>query len=252
VLRDLVDPLWLPIVTLAVVWGLLWRSGVLRRWIKVVGTAAIAALWLLSTPLLTTLLKRPLDVESRIETSWKPKHIYVLSGGYDLGDEPRFDSSGVETIRRVNKAAELGLIYPDASLVMAGSQPGMEGFRSPEQQGLLMKAQAERLGVPPERIRIESVSLNTNGHAKVARDSGWHQPTDPLMIVTSDFHLRRSRREFARFFSNLRMVGSDPIITDDSFGDISLRSFIPQVNALSDSTIYLREYVALALSDLRN
>jgi len=70
--------------------------------------------------------------------------------------------------------------------------------------------------------------------------------------VTSDFHLRRSRREFARFFSNLRMVGSDPIITDDSFGDISLRSFIPQVDALSDSTIYLREYVALALSDLRN
>jgi len=48
------------------------------------------------------------------------------------------------------------------------------------------------------------------------------------------------------------MVGSDPIITDDSFGDVSLRSFIPQVNALSDSTIYLREYVALALSDLRN
>ena len=251
-MRSVVDPLWLPLLVLVGIWVVLWRKQALPRWMKVVGTTALATLWFVATPLGALVIERPLDVESRIEASWKPTHIYVLSGGYDLGDEPRFDSSGVETISRVNKAAELGLIYPDATLVMAGSQPGMEGFRSPEQQGLLMKAQAERLGVPPERIRIESVSLNTNGHAKVARDSGWHQPTDPLMIVTSDFHLRRSRREFARFFSNLRMVGSDPIITDDSFGDISLQSFIPQVNALSDSTIYLREYVALALSDLRN
>jgi len=251
-MRSVVDPLWLPLLVLVGIWVVLWRKQALPRWMKVVGTTALATLWFVATPLGALVIERPLDVESRIEASWKPTHIYVLSGGYDLGDEPRFDSSGVETIRRVNKAAELGLIYPDATLVMAGSQPGMEGFRSPEQQGLLMKAQAERLGVPPERIRIESVSLNTNGHAKVARDSGWHQPTDPLMIVTSDFHLRRSRREFTRFFSNLRMVGSDRIITDDSFGDVSLRSFIPQVNALSDSTIYLREYVALALSDLRN
>ena len=251
-MRSVVDPLWLPLLVLVGIWVVLWRKQALPRWMKVVGTTALATLWFVATPLGALVIERPLDVESRIEASWKPTHIYVLSGGYDLGDEPRFDSSGVETIRRVNKAAELGLIYPDATLVMAGSQPGMEGFRSPEQQGLLMKAQAERLGVPPERIRIESVSLNTNGHAKVARDSGWHQPTDPLMIVTSDFHLRRSRREFARFFSNLRMVGSDPIITDDSFGDISLRSLIPQADSLSDSTIYLREYVALALSDLRN
>jgi len=223
-MRSIVDPLWLPLLVLVGIWVVLWRKQALPRWMKVVGTTALATLWFVATPLGALVIERPLDVESRIEASWKPTHIYVLSGGYDLGDEPRFDSLGVETIRRVNKAAELGLIYPDATLVMAGSQPGMEGFRSPEQQGLLMKAQAERLGVPPERIRIESVSLNTNGHAKVARDSGWHQPTDPLMIVTSDFHLRRSRREFTRFFSNLRMVGSDRIITDDSFGDVSLRS----------------------------
>jgi hypothetical protein len=48
------------------------------------------------------------------------------------------------------------------------------------------------------------------------------------------------------------MVGSDPDITDDTFGDVSLRSFWPQVDALRDSTTYLREYAALALSDLRN
>ena len=251
-LRDLVDPLWMPIVALAVIWGLLWRAGVLRRWTKVVGTAAIASLWLSSTPLLSALLERPLDVESRIEASWEPTYIYVLSGGYDLGDEPQFDSSGVETVRRVNKAAQLGLTYPDATLMMAGSQPGMEGLRSPEQQGLLMKAQAERLGVPQERIRIESVSLNTKGHAKVAAASGLHALDDPLLIVTSDFHLRRARLEFSRYFKNVRVLGSDPVLTDGDFPGVSLRSILPHSDALSDSARYLREYVAITISGLRD
>ena len=115
-----------------------------------------------------------------------------------------------------------------------------------------MQEQAERLGVPSERIMIDPVSSNTNGHAKVARDAAFLTPDTPLAIVTSDFHLRRSRREFSRFFNNLRMIGADPVITDDSFGDISLRSFWPTVDSLQDSTIYLREYVALVLSDIRN
>jgi uncharacterized SAM-binding protein YcdF (DUF218 family) len=115
-----------------------------------------------------------------------------------------------------------------------------------------MQVQAERLGVPKENIIIDSVSLNTNGHAKVARDSGLHETNDPLAIVTSDFHLRRSRKEFGRYFSNIRMIGSDPVRTDDSFGDLSLSSFFPRVDDLRDSTTYLREYAALALSDLRN
>jgi len=251
-MRDLVEPLWFLVVVLIGVCTVLWRTRRLVRSTKITGAAALTALWFLSTPFGALVIERPLVAESALEPGWAPDYIYVLSGGYDIGDKPEYDSSGLETLRRVNKAAEMWKQYSDAVLVMAGSQPGMDGLRPANQQGLLMQVQAERLGVPTSKIRVETISLNTNGHAKVARDSGWHQPTDPLMIVTSDFHLRRSRREFARFFSNLMMVGSDPIITDDSFGDVSLRSFIPQVDALSDSTIYLREYVALALSDLRN
>ena len=48
------------------------------------------------------------------------------------------------------------------------------------------------------------------------------------------------------------MIGADPVITDESFDDISLRSLWPTVDSLQDSTIYLREYVALVLSDIRN
>jgi uncharacterized SAM-binding protein YcdF (DUF218 family) len=70
--------------------------------------------------------------------------------------------------------------------------------------------------------------------------------------VTSDFHLRRARREFSRYFDNVRMIGSDPDITDTTWGDIGIASFFPRVGALRDSTVYLREYVAFMLSDLRN
>jgi uncharacterized SAM-binding protein YcdF (DUF218 family) len=252
VLRGLIDPLWLPLTALIAIWVVLWRRQSLQRWMKPVGTSALVALWLTATPFGAMMLERPLVTESSIEDGWTPDYIYVLSAGYDVADAPEEDSSGLETTRRVNRAARLWREYPTATLVMAGSQPGMDGTRAPEQQGLLMQAQAERLGVPTENIIIDSVSLNTNGHAKVARDSGLHEKDDPLAIVTSDFHLRRSRKEFRRYFTNIRMIGSDPIRTDDSFSDLSLSSFFPRVDDLRDTAMYLREYVALALSDLRN
>ena len=252
VLRSLVDPLWLPLLVLITIWVVLWRRNSLQRWMKVAGTTALGASWFVSVPLGAAILESPLDVESTIENDWVPDYIYVLSGGFDLGDEPEHDSSGVETVRRVNKAAELWKQYPTATLVMAGTQPGMEGLRDADQQGLLMRDQAERLGVPTANVLIESDSTNTNGHAKVARDSGLHSPDSPLFIVTSDFHLRRSRREFARFFDNIRMVGSDPDYSDNPSVDMSIRTLFPSVDALHDTALCLREYVAIVLSDLRN
>jgi uncharacterized SAM-binding protein YcdF (DUF218 family) len=252
VLRSLVDPLWLPLFVLVTIWVVLWRRNSLQRWMKVAGTMALGASWFVSVPLGTAILESPLDVESTIENDWVPDYIYVLSGGFDLGDAPEYDSSGVETVRRVNKATELWKQYPTATLVMAGTQPGMEGLRDADQQGLLMREQAERLGVPRAMVLIESVSTNTNDHAKVARDSGLHSPDSPLLIVTSDFHLRRSRREFSRFFDNIRMVGSNPDYSDHPSVDMSIRTLFPSVDALHDTALCLREYVAIVLSDLRN
>ena len=219
---------------------------------KTAGTMALGALWFVSAPVGAVVLEWPLAVPSTIEPAWVPDYIYVLSGGFDIGDVPAHDASGLETIRRVNKASELWKQYPTATLIMAGTQPGMDDIRDPQQQGLLMQEQAERLGVPPAKILIDSVSTNTNGHAKVARDSRLHEPDSPLLIVTSDFHLRRSRREFSRFFDNIRMIGSNPDYSDHPSVDMSIRTLFPSVDALRDTALCLREYVAIVLSDLRN
>ena len=104
-LRGLVDPLWLPLTILIAIWVVLWRRGSLQRWMKRVGTTALVALWLVATPFGAMLLERPLVTESTIEEGWTPDYIYVLSGGYDVADAPEEDSSGLETTRRVNKAA---------------------------------------------------------------------------------------------------------------------------------------------------
>jgi uncharacterized SAM-binding protein YcdF (DUF218 family) len=118
--------------------------------------------------------------------------------------------------------------------------------------GVLMRDLAQSQGVAAGRIRIDSVSLNTNGHAKVARDSGLHDADTPIAVVTSDYHLRRARREFQRFFTNVRMFGSDPLVTDATFGGLRIGSLLPQTRSLEESRNYLREYLALLLSDLRN
>jgi uncharacterized SAM-binding protein YcdF (DUF218 family) len=262
VAKDLVEPLWLPLVILVGVWVYLWRTSRLGRWVKIIGTSALAGLWLACTPLSALLLERPLMVESTLEDGWSPRYIFVLSAGFDIADEPELDASGTETVRRVNRAVVLWRDYPNATLVMTGAQPGMQGLqghgllgqslRSPEQQGQLMQAQAQRLGVPATNIIIEAISLNTKGHAEQARDSALFAPDMALAIVTSDFHLRRARSEFSRYFNNIRMIGSDPVITDNSFSDISLASLLPRTEAVAETTMYLREYVALALSDLRS
>ena len=267
VAKDLVEPLWLPLVILVGVWVYLWRTSRLRRWVKIIGTSALAGLWLACTPLSALLLERPLMVESTLEDGWSPRYIFVLSAGFDIADEPELDASGRETVRRVNRGVMLWRDYPNATLVMTGAQPGMrglreqglreqglreQGLREPEQQGQLMQAQAQRLGVPVTKIIIEAISLNTKEHAKQARDSALFAPDMALAIVTSDFHLRRARREFSRYFNNIRMIGSDPVITDNSFSDISVAFLIPRVDAVANTTMYLREYVALAFSDFRN
>jgi uncharacterized SAM-binding protein YcdF (DUF218 family) len=242
---------------MAGVWSYLWRTRRLDCWAKIIGTTALVVLWMVCTPVMALVLERPLITESSLKTdannptAWAPEYIFVLSGGYELGDVPEADSAGLETVRRVHRAVLLWREFPTSLLVMAGAQPGLEGIRAPNQQGLIMQNQAVQLGVPLQYILIDAVSTNTASHADVARKMPGVTSTTPLAIVTSDFHLRRSRHEFSRFFSNIRMLGSDPDITDDSFADLRISSLIPRVDALRESTVYLREYVALMLSDLR-
>ncbi|MFM8969779.1 MAG: hypothetical protein ACKOI3_06030 [Actinomycetota bacterium] len=103
-LRDLVEPLWLPIFVLAVVWFAWWRRS-LTRWSRIAGTAALAVLWLVSTPFAAFVLELPLATESRGDDDWSPDFIYVLAGGYDIGDLAEADTNGLETTRRVNRGA---------------------------------------------------------------------------------------------------------------------------------------------------
>lgn len=245
-------------MVMAGIWVYLWRTLRLQRWVKIVGTTALGVLWLVSTPMMALVLERPLITESlpvidaNNPSAWAPEYIFVLSGGYELGDAPEADSAGLETARRVHRAVVLWREYPSATLVMAGAQPGMDGIREPNQQGLIMQDLALHLGVPLQNIHIDAVSTNTASHADIARTMRGVSSSTPLAIVTSDFHLRRSRHEFARFFDNIRMIGSDPDITDDSLADVRLSSLMPRVDALRESSVYLREYVALMVSDLRN
>jgi uncharacterized SAM-binding protein YcdF (DUF218 family) len=249
----MVEPLFVALVVLAAVVAEVWRRGALTRWQRVIALVALLGLWIVSTPLGAWMLERPLRVETGItdDASWSPKYIYVLSAGFEIGDREEQDFSGFETSRRVNRAVVLWREHRTATIVMAGTPPEARGRRGEQRQGELMQQQAERLGVPPERIMIDDVSTNTAGHARVAHETGFLSRDTPLAIVTSDFHLRRARKEFSRYFGDLTMVGSDPVSTREPPG-WSLRALLPRVNFLGDSTLCMREYVALSISDLRS
>ena len=67
-LRSLVDPLWLPLLVLVGIWVVLWRKQALPRWMKLVGTIALATLWFVVTPLGALVIERPLVAESALES----------------------------------------------------------------------------------------------------------------------------------------------------------------------------------------
>lgn len=121
-----------------------------------------------------------------------PQWIVVLGGG-GIPSE-----SG---LMRTYYAAQAAATFPDADVVIAlPGDPGRGSVR-------MMKEELVLRGVAPARIRFEPKGTNTRSQAvEWSRLIGPMELHEPLLIVTSPEHMRRSIRSFQR--AGFSQVGS--------------------------------------------
>jgi uncharacterized SAM-binding protein YcdF (DUF218 family) len=196
----------------------------------------------LSVPAVSWTMERLVVLRSGAERA--PDWIVVAGGGYAFAEgEPR--SLSGESISRVLMAAEWWKTNPDAILVMSGSA----GDRSPGGTRPLstqMRLLAIDHGVPPGQVLEEPVSLRTSEHPVGLRDVVGVPTSVPVGVVTSNWHLRRTSREFRRSYD--RVV---PMPVESSPPELrALRAWIPSSQALFHSTTVIHELIGIAWSEL--
>lgn len=247
-MRGLVDPVWPLLATIAGAWVAVLRAGRGRPWARRAGTGALVALWLAGSGPSAWLTGRVLDVST--VPARTPSAIFVLGGGYEVGESPAEDFLGTESIRRAHRAARLAREYPDAIVVVSGREPGTEDDRPDARHAELMAERLRALGVGDERIVLETASSNTRGHAVEASRLGLVGRDAPIAVVSSNFHLRRARLEFSRRFSDVAMVGTESD-RPSLLGSLAPVALLPTSSRLEDSALAMREVVAIAVSLVR-
>lgn len=244
-MRALVDPLWLLLAILIITASISDDSTKVGRTLKHSGAITLAVLIFLSTGVATSIFDSILSVQTTQPQDWAPDYIFVLGGGYEVGNTPAEDFLGTESARRVNAASSIWRKYPNSIVVFAGQDPGTKDLRPPTRHGELAGERAMSFGLDKSRIIIESKSSNTREHAIQAKSLNGLKPDTPIAIVTSNFHLRRSLREFHRYFFNVASFG-----TGDIQDEFSWLDFVPLTAHLDDNSTRLKEFAGLIIYSL--
>lgn len=160
--------------------------------------------------------------------------IVVLGGGlYDIKGWNRTFPGEATTVRLVH-AVKMYKAYNAKFLVCSGK--GNHKIS----EGELMEQMAEDFGVPRERIRIEAKSENTYQHA-VEFNKMFIDKDIKIGLVTSAYHMKRSEKEFRKFFANVQPLPSGYLYTTPTRTP-AIR-YIPQSQWLSNNTLVLREHL---------
>jgi uncharacterized SAM-binding protein YcdF (DUF218 family) len=104
----------------------------------------------------------------------------------------------------------------------------------------LMAEMAQDLGVPKERIRVDTRSKNTYEHA-IELNRMFVDKNMRVGLVTSAYHMQRSEKVVKKFFPNVRPLPSSYLYQSPS-GTAAVR-YIPQSQSLFCNTLIFREYV---------
>lgn len=113
-------------------------------------------------------------------------------------------------------------------------------------EGELTEAQAlartaESLGIPREKIRLEQKSKNTAENA-VGVNQLFGNRKITVGLVTSAFHMKRSEREFRKYFDHVAPLPAHFLYASTT-GNIVMR-YLPQSAELYKTSIALKEIIA--------
>ncbi len=100
---------------------------------------------------------------------------------------------------------------------------------------------AEKLGVPKEKIRIEPNSSNTGENASEVNKMFTKKDIN-IGLVTSAFHMKRSEREFKKYFNNVLPLPAHYLYSSPE-RNVVIR-YMPRSEELCKTSIALKEIFA--------
>ncbi len=244
ILGYLVFPLTLALLALLAFWARNRRRERPRWGLFCLG---IAILWLCAMPWGADLLLRPL--EGPYMDTPVPTHadvIVVLGGALDLANSRPGKLEYQQASDRFMYAVLLAQQLPQAKVVFAGGTASLTDKTKTEAS--LLKDEAVRFGIAPERILVDDQSRNTHENAVEAKRITAATGGTSVVVMTSAFHMRRSLACFRKvgveaipYAVDLRSHWGQP----DPFG------WVPQSDRLADATSAVREYVGLVVYRLK-
>ena len=216
--------------------GLLWLC--LRWYRTAVAFFAIGVLWIFicATPAFADLLRRGLEdpYPSHQAFEYPAADAIVVLGG---GDPPNFrQGAEKEQTNRTGFALELYRETRAPIILLSG------GVGEADE----MAHQLELQGVPANALRIEPDSSTTNQNAAYSALILKREHRRRILLVTSTVFMRRAAACFAQ-------LGMDviPAPTHDADQEpISSAPWWPQRAALSESQLYLHEYMGMLVYKL--
>ncbi len=198
-LKKAVSSLIFPVPVILIILGitviLLWR-GKRSRSAAVLGTAAFLALGLSSFPPVADCVLGSLEQQYEVfdpasRPDFQPQWIVILGGGFARDSErASIHRISMPSLARVVEGIRLYHHYPDVKLLLSGGarSEGLTGAR-------IMYDVATQLGMPAERMVLESRSLDTDDQSRnirsVVGDSAF-------VLVTSASHMPRAMALFAK------------------------------------------------------
>jgi uncharacterized SAM-binding protein YcdF (DUF218 family) len=142
---------------------------------------------------------------------------------------------------RLLEAARVFRLLDAAYLVSSGGLSKMTERNLPS--GQTMADALVRLGVPPDRILIETESKTTRHEALIVQGMLKAHPVDHVVLVTSQIHMRRSVGTFrAVGIDVLPAVAREPTSIDTWWGKL-----VPTDKALDETGLVAHEVAGLAL-----
>lgn len=221
---------------------LLVLSLVLRR--RALAVAALAVLWLSSTPLVSDALMRAAEgwhVRQPVASAPTADAIVVLSGMLSVipGREPTAEWS--DAVDRID--AGVALARADKAPLLVFTSEWFPWDAAVLDKGRLLADRAAELGVARERIQVTRRVSNTAEEASAVSDvltarGGSHAPAS-VILVTSAYHMRRARLLFARAGLS---VTPFPVDFRTSAEPRSFGRLVPQAGSLYNTEIALREF----------
>jgi uncharacterized SAM-binding protein YcdF (DUF218 family) len=219
-----------------------------KRWL----TALIVIYLLMAMPIFASgmenLLQGDLGTRFSDQQVVEIDAIVVLGGGgasYIAGERELSVLSESSALRLIEGLRLWELLDPDWLVVSGGDNP-RAGLLTAESE--TMRDTLVDLGVPEDRILLESGSANTHDQALNLRELFEESGINRFILVTSPTHMRRAYLTFLH-------AGYDPIPASalehsqsrDTFGNL----IVPSINALNSSRNVMRELFGLLYYVLR-